>query len=177
MFERSEIVLSPNPVLREACARVELFDKHIKKFTQTMFKAMYASGGVGLAAPQLGVSKRIVVLDCSTTDKAEPLVLINPEIVEHSQETYLGSEGCLSIPGICVEIPRFSWILVRAQDLSGKFFELEAQEGLLNRCLQHEIDHTQGITMFERLEPLQRMKALKDYQEALARGVRPGDIE
>ena len=178
MFSKSEIVLSPNPVLREPCEQVTSFDKELKKLSERMLKAMYKTGGVGLAAPQIGVSKRLIVVDCDYDEQdRNPLVLVNPELVEHSDEQYLGPEGCLSIPGVCFEIPRYTWVKVRAQDLEGSFFELEAEEGLFNRCLQHEIDHTNGITMFERLDPAQRMQALRLYQEALAAGARPGDVD
>lgn len=178
MLNRSEIVLSPNPLLREDCEVIEVIDDKIKKLVKKMIKAMYASDGVGLAAPQIGATKRIVVIDCdySGASNRNPLVLINPEIVEHSEETYRGSEGCLSIPGVCFEIPRYSYVKVRALDLEGQPFEIEASEDLLCRCLQHEIDHTRGITMFERLDPSERMGALRLYQEALARGAQPGDI-
>lgn len=179
MFGRSEIVLSPDPVLREPCAEVTQFDASLEKLSKRMAKAMYSSGGVGLAAPQIGVSKRVVVIDCEWDGegKKDPLVLVNPKVIEHSEEQYDGPEGCLSIPGVCFEIPRYTWVKVRAQDLVGKTYEVEANEGLFNRCLQHEIDHVNGITMFERLEPMKRIKAVQAYQEALERGARPGDID
>lgn len=177
MFGKSDIVLSPNPVLRQECTTVDKIDSSIKSTVKRMIKNMYENDGVGLAAPQIGVTKRIVVLDCDVeSTKRNPMVLINPEIIEKSEEMYDGHEGCLSIPGVSFNIPRHKYVKVKALDLQGNEFEVEATEDLLNRCLQHEIDHTHGITMFERLKPAERVAGLRAYQEALDRGAQPGDI-
>lgn len=180
MFEKCDVVLSPNPLLNEVAHPIVQFDTSVQALAKQMLKTMYASNGVGLAANQVGVLQRMVVIDTWYTSKKdrEPLVLINPEIIEHSTDTYLGPEGCLSIPGVSFDIERYSWVKVRAQNLNGEYFEIEAQQDeLLCKCLQHEIDHINGITMFERMPPMQKMKAVSAYQDALARGAKPGDVE
>lgn len=178
MFGKSDIVLSPSPILRQECDTVETIDASIEKTVKRMIKNMYDNDGVGIAAPQIGVTKRIVVIDCDYDGRNKnPMVLINPEIIEKSDEMYDGTEGCLSIPGVCFTIPRHKYVKVRALDLKGQPYEIEAEEDLLCRCLQHEIDHTNGITMFERLDPAARIAGLRQYQEALARGAKPGEID
>lgn len=173
-----DIVLSPDPRLRAACETVEKIDRPIKQLAKRMAKTMYASHGVGLAAPQVGVNKRIVVVDTDWTERKDqdPLVLINPRIISESEETYTEGEGCLSIPGVTFMITRPKSIVVRATDLEGDEIEIEASEDLFCRCLQHEIDHINGITMFERLEPADRLAAIRMYQEALASGAQPGEV-
>lgn len=179
MFE-CDIVLSPNPLLNEVAQPIEDFGKSTHELAKEMTKTMYASNGVGLAANQIGVLQRMVVIDTTYTSNKDknPMVLINPEVIEHSDETYFGPEGCLSIPGVSFDIERYAKVKVRAQNLKGEFFEIEAdKEELLCKCLQHEIDHINGITMFERMPAMQRIKAVKAYQEALSRGAVPGDVE
>ena len=104
-------------------------------------------------------------------------MLINPVIVEQSDHLVPFSEGCLSIPGICCEIERPDHVVVEAYDLDANLIRYEATGDLFCVCLQHEIDHLHGNTMFERLKPMQRIKAVKEYQDALARGARPGETE
>ena len=175
-----EIVLSPDPILREVCKPIPEIDKDIKKLAKQMAKDMYKNGGVGLAAPQVGVAKRMVVIDCNIDAHAKknPITLINPEIIEHSEGTWKGDEGCLSVPGISCEIPRYKTVTVKYTDLDGNEQLIDGNykvDELLCRCLQHELDHLDGITMFERLGPVDRIDALKRYKEALESGARPGD--
>lgn len=169
-----EIVISPNPILRQVSEPCEVGDKSLKKLAKHMAKAMYKYEGVGLAAPQLGVLKRLIVVDVDFENSEQnPIVLVNPEILETRGELATDEEGCLSCPGISVPITRPSWVCVRYFDLDGNECEIEG-DGLLARCLQHEIDHLDGKTLFESASPVDRIKALQDYDAALASGARPG---
>ncbi len=170
------IVLSPDPVLRTVCEPCEVGDKSLKKLGKQMIDTMYANSGCGLAAPQVGITKRIIVIDCSDPD-ADPelMFLVNPEIVELSGEMVKENEGCLSLPGISVPIKRHETAKVRYFDLDGAECVVES-DGLLGRCLQHEIDHLNGITLFESCSPIDRIKALHDYRVAQESGAKPGDV-
>lgn len=171
------IVLSPDPGLRSVCEPCDVGDKSLKKLCKQMLHTMYANGGCGLAAPQVGINKRLVVIDCSDPDdRADPYFLINPEVVELKGEPETADEGCLSVPGIAVPITRQPWARVRYYDIDGNECYVES-DGLLGRCLQHEIDHLNGITLFESCAPADRFKALQEYHEALARGAKPGETE
>lgn len=172
-----KIVLSPDPSLRQVCEPCEVGDKQLKKLSKQMLNTMYANNGCGLAAPQVGVNKRIVVIDCLTEDeKPDPIVLINPVVVETKGEMIEAEEGCLSIPGISVPVTRPEIARVQYYDLDGNLCERESG-GLLGRCFQHEIDHLDGKTLFESCNPMDRVKALHDYSVALANGAKPGDTE
>ena len=167
------IVRSPNPILNTVCEPCELDDKSLRKLARQMAKAMYKNDGCGLAAPQLGVTKRLVVVDCDQEDgEQNPLVLVNPVLVETQGDPVVEGEGCLSCPGISVPIARPPFARVRYFDLDGEEWEIEG-DGLLGRCLQHELDHLDGVTMFERCDPLARIQALRDYELALAAGRAP----
>ena len=169
------IVLSPDPMLRQVCEPCRVEDKSIKKLAKQMAKAMYKNNGCGLAAPQVGVLKRVVVVDCDTESaEKNPIYMINPELVELQGDPIVMGEGCLSCPGISVPIARPPWARVRYFDLDGEEWEIEG-DGLLGRCLQHELDHLDGITMFERADPLARIQALRDYELARAAGAKPGE--
>ena len=176
------IITSPDPLLREVCEPVEIGDKSVKRLAKQMLREMYKDDGVGLAAPQVGVLKRIVVIDTQWPQedekgrpmKKKPLVFINPEIVEHSDERVKNLEGCLSVPGISCEIERWSWVKVKCYDEN--FNEVIREgDGLFGRCTQHEIDHLDGITLFERLSPLDRLAKLEEYKAAVERGAKPGE--
>mgnify|MGYP001071133883 CR=1 FL=1 len=142
------IVLSPDPGLRQVCEPCQVGDKSLKKLAKQMLNTMYANNGCGLAAPQVGLNKRMVVIDCydGPNETSNPLVLINPEVIEVKGEKVTAEEGCLSLPGISVPITRNEISRVRFYDLDGKVCELES-DGLLGRCFQHEIDHLNGITL------------------------------
>ena len=178
------ILTLPNPILHQVCEPVANGDKEVKKLAKQMAKLMYKSGGVGLAAPQVGILKRFVVIDCNyfveyedgNTPKKCPLVLINPEIVEHSNEKISNSEGCLSVPGISVDVQR--WASVKVKCLNENFEEVTYSSGsdLFGRCLQHELDHLDGKTLIECLNPVARIKAMQEYEAARERGARPGDV-
>lgn len=173
-----KIVIAPDPELRRVCDPVDAGDPSIVRIAKQMAKVMYRNSGCGLAAPQVGIHKRFIVFDCDVdNEEPTPVLLINPEIVDHGDEIVKSGEGCLSIPGLTLEIPR--WDAVRVTGLDGNFEEVvfEAEGDLLCRCLQHEIDHLNGMTMFERLDPVSRIAALREYQYALEHGARPGDVE
>ncbi len=168
------IVTSPDPVLNRVCDPCVLGGKRLKRLAYQMAQIMYSNGGCGLAAPQVGVSSRLVVIDCDQEEQQNPLFLVNPELIETKGDLETAEEGCLSIPGIAVSIERPVWARVQYYDLEGELWELEG-DGLLGRCLQHELDHLNGITLFERCTPDARLQALANYELALACKAKPGD--
>jgi peptide deformylase len=145
-----------DPVLETPCEKIANFGSpELQKLADDMFETMYANKGVGLAAPQVGVTQQLTVIDVSAGEDPEAkLVLINPEIVSREGQQ-LGEEGCLSIPGFREDVRRAMNVKVRAQDLEGKEFEVDGDE-LLARALQHEIDHLHGILFLKHLSPLKR---------------------
>jgi peptide deformylase len=150
-----KIVKYPDPVLSKPGEPVTEFDAELRKFVADMFETMYASQGIGLAAPQVGVSKRITVIDLSMgKDPKQKLVLINPEIIFREGRQY-EEEGCLSFPDIREKVVRALSVKVRAQDLDGKWFEMDGEE-LLSRAFQHEIDHLDGMLFIFRMSALKR---------------------
>ena len=170
-----KIVTAPDPILNTVCEPCVVGDKSLVRLADQMAQTMYESNGCGLAAPQVGVTKRIVVIDCDVdSEEPRPIALVNPVILETRGEVVRDGEGCLSVPGITVQIARPEWAHVRYYDLDGNECEIEG-DGLLGRCLQHEIDHLDGKTMLESCNPLDRLKALRDYEAALAAGAKPGD--
>ncbi|MFN4148310.1 MAG: peptide deformylase, partial [Rhodocyclaceae bacterium] len=142
------ILRYPDPRLHIKAKPVEAVDADIKKLVADMFETMYEAPGIGLAATQVNVHKRLLVLDVSE-DKSKPMAFINPEILAREGE-HVGEEGCLSVPGIYETVKRSERIKVRALNLEGEPFELEA-DGLLSVCLQHEIDHLDGKVFIEYL--------------------------
>ena len=163
-----EIVKYPEPVLERPAEPVTEFDEELRKFVDNMFESMYAAKGIGLAAPQVALSKRITVIDLSFKEKpAEKLVLINPEIVLREGKQY-EEEGCLSLPDIREKVSRAAKVKVRAQDVKGEWFELDGEE-LLARAFQHEIDHLDGILFFKRVSALKRdliLRKIRKLQKA-----------
>ncbi|HZE72774.1 MAG TPA: peptide deformylase [Pyrinomonadaceae bacterium] len=163
-----EIVTWPNPILDSPGEYVTEFDDNLKRLVSDMFETMYSAPGVGLAAVQVGVSKRLFVMDCSGgKDPAQRIALINPEVlrVEGSQT---GEEGCLSFPGIFTPVERNLRAVVRAQDLNGEYFEIDGME-LTARCMLHETDHCDGIVFLDKMSPLKRelvKRKIKKLQKA-----------
>lgn len=151
------IVQFPNPVLETVCQPIGEITEDIVVLAKDMAQTMYEAPGVGLAAPQVGHSIRLVVVDVSE-NKDSLLTLINPEIVAKSKEMELGEEGCLSLPGIYEKVTRYSEVTVRYTDISGQQQELHA-DGLLAICLQHELDHLDGKVFVDHLSRLKRDRA------------------
>ena len=150
-----KIVKYPEPVLEQPGEPVTEFNAELRKFVADMFETTYASQGIGLAAPQVGVSKRITVIDLSMgKDPAQRLVLINPEIIVSEGRQY-EEEGCLSFPEIREKVVRAAKVRIRAQDEIGNWFEMDGEE-LLARAFQHEIDHLDGIVFLFRMSALKR---------------------
>ena len=181
-----EIIEIPDPRLKAISTRVETFDDQLRTLVADMFETMYAAPGIGLAAIQVGVSQRVLVIDLQPDDpdaepeectahgdhghgdhnhthqpvKRTPRVFINPEILDPSEEFNVYSEGCLSVPEIYADVERPARIRARWQDLDGTVHE-EAIDGLLATCLQHEMDHLEGILFIDHLSRLKRQMALK----------------
>jgi peptide deformylase len=176
-----EILEVPDPRLKQISAPVETFDDELRTLVADMFETMYDAPGIGLAAIQVGVPLRVLVIDLQPEDedaepevctahgghhhthqplKKEPRVFINPEILDPSEDLSVYSEGCLSVPEIYAEVERPAAVRARWQDLDGTVHE-EAMDGLLATCLQHEMDHLEGILFIDHLSRLKRQMALK----------------
>jgi peptide deformylase len=161
-----EIRIYPDEVLKKEAETVTDFNEEIRQIVNDMFETMYKRGGVGLAANQVGILKRIVIIDIHSGKEnqgKEQIVLINPEIVTLEGEE-IKEEGCLSLPGLYKKVKRAAYAKVKAQNLNGEEFTIEG-EGLLARAFQHEIDHLNGIVFIDRLSPLQKRLALEKYKK------------
>lgn len=163
------ILTYPDPRLHTVAKPVQAVDARVRGLITDMLETMYDANGIGLAATQVDVHERLIVIDVSE-ERNQPIVLINPEIVFASDEKQVGDEGCLSVPGIYDGVERASAIRVRALDGEGQSRELSA-EGLLSVCIQHEMDHLMGKVFVEYLSPLKRnriktkmLKARKDAE-------------
>ena len=175
-----EVVLYPDPVLRRVAEPIDRFDDALEQLVRSMFARMKKSNGVGLAAPQIGLRQRVLVLN-PTGDAADDLALINPTIVSRAGARVAYDEGCLSFPGIFAEIVRPERCTVQAFDLGGKPLEREL-DGFTSRIVQHEYDHLEGVLLVDRMSPAERQKhkgALESlvsrYQRGRANAVtRPG---
>ncbi len=154
----TEIVTYGNPVLRRRAEPVTVIDSSIKRITEAMVEAMLRANGIGLAAPQIGVGKRIIALDID----GEFHILINPEIIELSTDEEEATEGCLSVPGVDAPVTRRTHAVVRGVTLDEKEIELVG-EGLMARAIQHEIDHLNGVLFIDHLTPAKRRFLLKEY--------------
>ncbi len=164
-----EVVKYPDPVLAQRGEEVTVFDAKLKKLVEEMFESMYVAQGIGLAAPQINISKRITVIDVSfKKNPKDKIVLINPEIIDRNGKQ-LEEEGCLSLPDIREKVSRAEWVKVRAQDADGKTFEIEGTE-LFGRCMQHEIDHLDGILFIDRLSRLKRELVLRKIKKMIKNG-------
>jgi peptide deformylase len=154
-----EITEFPEKVLKQVGEPVERFDAELEKLVSDMFETMYAAEGVGLAAPQVGLSLRLFVMDCNGLK----LVAANPEIISTEGEQE-GEEGCLSVGKIHAPLTRAARVRLRAQDVRGEFYEQDA-EGLAARCFLHETDHCDGLLFIDRLSPLRRDMVKKRFQK------------
>jgi len=156
-----KILTEPDQFLRQKSEKVELVDDEIRSLMDDMLETMYAAPGIGLAAIQVGVPKRVIVIDLSKDDERKnPLFFINPEIVVNSANNAIYEEGCLSVPGQFAEIKRPNKCQVKYLDYRGKEIILDA-EGLLATCIQHEIDHLEGILFIDYLSKLKKSMIIK----------------
>ena len=161
-----EIIKLPDKRLRLVSEPVKRIDAGIRKLVEDMFETMYAAPGIGLAAIQVGVGKRVFTADLSKKEEArEPQVFINPEITWASDEKAIHEEGCLSIPEYYEDVERPVQVKVKYLDLDGKAHEIEA-DGLLARCVQHEIDHINGVLFIDHLSKLKRDRVIKKFSKA-----------
>ncbi len=164
-----KIVKYPEPVLQQRGEPVTEFNDELRKLVADMFETTYASQGIGLAAPQVGVSKRVTVIDLSMgKDPAQKIVLVNPEVVSSEGKQY-EEEGCLSFPEIREKVVRAAKVRIRAQDENGKWLEMDAED-LLSRCFQHEIDHLDGIIFLFRMSALKRSLNLRKIRKMQSEG-------
>lgn len=180
-----EIIELPDPLLKQVSAPVERFDDALRSLVADMLETMYAAPGIGLAAIQVGVPQRVLVIDLQEPDmdaapelcgeegcedlhrpaRRAPRVFVNPEIIEPSEELSIYNEGCLSVPEIYAEVERPARIRARWHDLDGSVRE-EAMDGLMATCLQHEMDHLEGILFVDRLSRLKRQMVLKKLEKS-----------
>lgn len=158
------VYYSHHPVLHKVAEPVTEFDAALSQLVEDMYETMYHENGVGLAAPQVGIAKRIATIDVSD-ERNQRFVIINPEIIAAEGEELMEA-GCLSVPGTYDKVPRATYVKVRAQDVTGNFFEIEGS-GLLGHCLQHEIDHLNGKLYIDYLSPLKKRMWLKKMEKFL----------
>ena len=160
----------PEPLLRKVAEPIKTITNEVKQLLDDMAQTMYAAPGIGLAGPQIGELKRLIVMDCSRDEEPNELLqMINPEITQFSEENALLEEGCLSIPGHNAEVSRPAWVEVQFLDIEGEEQQIKA-EGLLAACVQHEIDHLNGILFIDHISKLKRdiiwRKVLKESRQA-----------
>ncbi len=156
-----EILIEPNNTLRQKSVKVDVVDKDIQKLIDDMLETMYAAPGIGLAAIQVGIPKRVIVLDIARKDEPKkPMCFINPEIINKSENNSSYEEGCLSVPGQFAEIERPEKCHIKYLDYYGKVQELKA-EGMLATCIQHEMDHLEGILFIDYLSKLKKSMIVK----------------
>jgi peptide deformylase len=163
MMSKLSILRYPDVRLHKIAKPVAVVDDRIRQLVDDMFETMYAAQGIGLAATQVDVHERIIVIDASE-DRKEPRVLINPAILAVSNDILVGDEGCLSVPQIYDKVPRHAQVLVRALDRDGQPYQFEA-DGLLAVCVQHEMDHLLGKVFVDYLSPLKRNRIKSKLQK------------
>lgn len=173
-MRRRNILIHPDPRLKTVADPVATVDKDLRQLADDMLETMYDAPGIGLAAPQVGVLQRLLVMDCVKDEDAtpEPMVLVNPKIIAASEETNVYDEGCLSIPDQYAEVTRPAVVTVEWLDLGGKTVQQEF-DGLWATCVQHEIDHLNGKLFIDYLKPLKRQMITRKMQKLkreLARG-------
>ena len=167
-----EILTEPNAILREKSLNVDMVDKDLQKLMDDMLETMYAAPGIGLAAIQIGIPKRVIILDIDQKEgQKNPMFFVNPEIIEKSENRSTYEEGCLSVPGQFAEITRPEKCFVKYLDYYGQKKEIKA-EGMLATCIQHEMDHLEGILFIDYLSKLKRtmiVKKLSKQKKAIER--------
>ena len=160
-MSQRKIVIEPDPILRKKSEMLETVDDELRALLDDMLETMYAAPGIGLAAVQVGILKRLIVIDISKDkEKKNPLFLINPEIISLSKKTSVYEEGCLSLPGHFAEIERPAECQIKFIDYNGKEKELKAN-GLLATCIQHEVDHLNGVLFIDYLSKLKKDMIVK----------------
>ncbi|MBA4796149.1 MAG: peptide deformylase [Rhizobiales bacterium] len=160
------LIILPDPLLRQVSAPVERVDAELKQFIDDMLETMYEAPGIGLAAIQVGVPRRLLVIDLAKEgEEPAPLVFINPEILKSSDERSVYEEGCLSIPDYYAEVERPAAITVKSLGRDGKE-QLTEADGLLATCLQHEIDHLNGVLFIDHISRLKREMVIKRFTKA-----------
>ena len=160
-MSKRKIVIEPDPILRQKSENLEKVDDDLRRLLDDMLETMYSAPGIGLAAVQVGILKRLIVIDISKEkEKKNPLFLINPEIISKSKNTSIYEEGCLSLPGHFAEIERPAECNVKYIDYHGKKKEIKAS-GLLSTCIQHEVDHLNGVLFIDYLSKLKRDMIVK----------------
>lgn len=170
---RREIVIMGDPVLREQAQDVEAFDEDLRRLVRDMFETMYDAEGIGLAAPQVAVSRRVLVVDLRHEDEPDArIALVNPRVTWQSKATDKKPEGCLSIPGLEEVVERPRAVRIEGFDPEGHEVELEVEE-MFARVLQHEIDHLDGILFPDRVTPLKRRMLLKKWKKLQAEAANP----
>jgi peptide deformylase len=164
-----DIIILPDKRLRLVSEQAKMNDKELRLLVDDMFETMYEAPGIGLAAIQIGVPKRVIVMDLAKKDDPkEPRVFINPEVLWRSDEKATYEEGCLSIPEFYEEVERPAQVRVKYLDVTGAEQELEAS-GLLATCLQHEIDHLDGVLFIDHISKLKRDRVIKKFAKAAKR--------
>ncbi|MBC7149219.1 MAG: peptide deformylase [Rhizobium sp.] len=160
------LIILPDPLLRQVSTSIERVDAELQKLADDMLETMYEAPGIGLAAIQVGVPRRLLVIDVSKEgEDKQPLVFINPEIIKSSDERSVYEEGCLSIPDYYAEVERPAKVTVKSIDRDGKEQMTEA-DGLLATCLQHEIDHLNGVLFIDHISRLKREMVIKKFTKA-----------
>ncbi len=160
------LIILPDPLLRQVSASVERIDDDVRRLADDMLETMYDAPGIGLAAIQVGVPRRMLVIDVSREgEEKKPLIFINPEILTSSDERSVYEEGCLSIPDYYAEVERPALVTIRSLDRDGKEQITEA-DGLLATCLQHEIDHLNGVLFIDHISRLKRDMVIKKFTKA-----------
>ena len=158
------IIIEPDPILRKKSDAIEKVDDELRKLMDEMLETMYEAPGIGLAAVQIGILKRLIVIDISKEEKKNPIFLINPEIITKSKNKSVYEEGCLSLPGQFAEIERPAECLIKYLDYQGKQKELKAT-GLMATCVQHEIDHLNGVLFIDYLSKLKKDMIIKKLKK------------
>ncbi|MCX7312965.1 MAG: peptide deformylase [Hyphomicrobiales bacterium] len=170
-----DILILPDKRLRQVSTPVVKIDAATRQLVEEMFETMYAAPGIGLAAIQIGEPKRIVTMDLAKKDDPkEPQVFINPELIDESKDQNIHEEGCLSIPEYYEDVSRPAQVKIRYLDLEGRQHEVNAG-GLLATCIQHEIDHLNGVLFIDHISKLKRDRVIKKFTKAAKLGKLPGD--
>ena len=160
-----KILTIPDPRLKHKSSNIEVFDKELKTIVKNMYETLYASGnGIGLAAPQVDIRKRIVVIDLNENGKSSPITFINPKIIKLSDEKFINQEGCLSVPEYYADVERAKEVEVEWHDDIGVKYKKNLS-GLLSICIQHEIDHLNGILFIDHLSALKRKMAIQKIKK------------